>query len=101
MMNCSGSTCPLFADELVGREPLQCLETAAEVVGMDEACEMISELIVVVVMEAFDRRLLDRTVHPLDLSVGPWMLGLRQSVFDAVGLAGSIERMPVPHGCRP
>lgn len=52
-----GLTCPLFADELVGREPFQCLEAAAEVVGIDEACEMISELIVVVVMEAFDRRL--------------------------------------------
>ena len=51
-----GLTGPLFADELVEREPLQCLETAAEVVGIDEGCEMISELIVVVVMEAFDRR---------------------------------------------
>lgn len=54
----------------------------------------------VVVVEALDRRLLYGAVHALDLAVGPWMLWLCQPVFDIVGLAGSIERMPAPHGCR-
>jgi len=48
-----GFYCPSFADELVGREPLQRLETAAEVVSGDEALEVGSELIVVVIVGAF------------------------------------------------
>lgn len=91
---------PSFADELVGREPFQGLEAAAEVVCGDEALEMGAELIVVVVVEAFDRRVLDRSVHALDLTVGPRMPGLCEPMFDAVRLAGSIERMPTPPGCQ-
>jgi hypothetical protein len=37
--------CPTFADEFVGREPLQDLETEAEVICGNEALEMGSELI--------------------------------------------------------
>jgi hypothetical protein len=51
-MNRFGSF-PLFADKLVGREPVQSFETAAEVVGIDEAFETGSELVMVIVMEAF------------------------------------------------
>jgi transposase len=39
--------CPSFADEFVGREPLERLEAAAEVICGNEALEMGSELIVV------------------------------------------------------
>ncbi len=52
---------------------------------------MGSELIVAVVMEPFDRRVLDGAVHPFDLAVGPWMVGLGQPVLDAVGLADHVE----------
>ena len=95
-----GLDCPSFADELVWREAFEGLETAAEIVSGDEVFEMGSELFVVVVVEAFDRRLLDRAVHPFDLSVGPGMLGLCQPVFDTVSLTGAIKRMPAPYGCR-
>jgi hypothetical protein len=36
--------CPLFADELVWREPLEGLEPAAEVVGGNEVVKLLSEL---------------------------------------------------------
>ena len=52
---------------------------------------MRSELLVAVVMEPFDRRVLDGAVHPLDLAVGPWVVGLGQPVLNAVRLADYVE----------
>ena len=60
--------CPLFADELVGRDGFEGLQPAPEVVVADEVAEVTSQLIVVVVVEAFHGGLLDRAVHPLDLA---------------------------------
>jgi len=42
-------------------------------------------------MEPFHRRVLDRPVHPLDLAIGPWVVGLSQPMLDPVGLAGHVE----------
>jgi hypothetical protein len=55
--------------------------------------EMISELGVIVVVIALDRRFLDRPVHSLDLSIGPRMHRLRQPVFDVEIGACRIEGM--------
>jgi len=41
-----------------------------------------AQLIVVVVMEAFDGCVFDRAIHPLDLAVGPRMVRFCQSVLD-------------------
>lgn len=62
---------PDLADELIGCQTPQRLEPAGVVVGIHEELQVISELIVTVVVVAFDRRVLDRAVHPLDLAVGP------------------------------
>lgn len=43
--------------------------------------EVLPELVVTVVMVAFDRRVLDRPVHALDLTVGPRMPRLCQSML--------------------
>ena len=43
------------------------------------------------VVEAFDGRLLDRAVHPFDLSVGPRMVRLCEPVLDVVCLADHVE----------
>jgi hypothetical protein len=40
---------PGFANELVGGEPLESLEPAAEVIGGDEVGEMLAELVALVV----------------------------------------------------
>jgi hypothetical protein len=42
------------------------------------------ELFVGVIEEAFDGGFLDGPVHPFDLSVGPGMVGLGQTVADAM-----------------
>jgi hypothetical protein len=55
-----------------------------EVVGGDEVSEMPNELIVRFVVISFDGRVLDCPVHPLDLSIGPRMIGLGQPMLDPV-----------------
>jgi hypothetical protein len=61
--------CPGSADELVGCEALQGLEPSGEVVGLDEVAEVLSELVVALVMIALDGRVLDGSVHSLDLTI--------------------------------
>ena len=97
-MKFSGSIVDRLQMNSSGVSPSQCLETA-EVTYGNEALEMGSELVMVVIVEALDGRVLDGAVHALDLAVGPWMLGLCQPVFDIVGLASAIERMTAPHSC--
>ena len=45
---------------------------------------MLLQLFVGGVVEAPDSGFLQRSVHPLDLTVGPWMVRLGQSVLDVV-----------------
>ena len=42
-------------------------------------------------MEPRHGRVFDRSVHHLDLTVGPRMIGLDQAVLDPVGLADHVE----------
>jgi hypothetical protein len=72
----------LFADELVGREAFEGLQSSPEVVGADEVGHVISELVVVVVVEAFDCRLLDRPIHPFNLAIGPRVFDPGKPVVD-------------------
>src|SRR5262252_5052378 len=52
---------------------------------------MLPELVVSLVVVAVDSRFLDGPVHPLDLTVGPRMVGLGQAVLDTVGSADLVE----------
>ncbi len=85
--------CPDRGDVFVRCEPFEGLESSGEVVGVDEVGEMLSELLVGLVGEAFDGGFFEGSVHALDLAVGPGMLGLGESVVD-IGLgAGELEGM--------
>ena len=84
---------PRFADGFVWCEALQGLETSTEVVGGNEVGEVLPELVVAVVVVAFDRRVLDRPVHSLDLTVGPGMPRLCQPMVYVQLGAGELERM--------
>lgn len=55
--------CPELADVSVWREAFEGPEASGEVVGRDEVGEMASKLIVGFAIEAFDRGILDRSVH--------------------------------------
>lgn len=53
----------------MGREAFEGLESTGEVAGGHEFGEECSQLIVAILMEAFDGRVFDRAVHPLDRTV--------------------------------
>jgi len=72
---------------------LRGLEAPAEIVGADEGREVASELIVAAIVVTLDGRALDGAVHPLDLTVGPPMLGFGQAMLDAELRAGVLESM--------
>ncbi len=84
---------PCFADGFVGREALEGLEPATEVVGGDEVGEVLPQLIMAVVMVTFDRRFLDGAVHPFDLTIRPRVPRFGQPVFDVEVRAGQFEGM--------
>jgi len=50
-----------------------------------------AQLIVAVVVEAFDGGFLVGAVHPLDLAVGPGMVRLGEPVFEVIRLAHHVE----------
>ncbi len=52
---------------------------------------MAAQLLVVVVVVTFGRRILDGAVHPLDLAIGPRMVRFGQSVFDLICFADHVE----------
>lgn len=84
---------PAFADELVGREALERLQSTSEVVGRDEVGEVAPKLIVVVVVEALDGRVRDGAIHSLDLAVGPRVLRRGGSMIDPGLRATQLEGM--------
>ena len=65
--------------------------TLGEFVGGDEVSEMGSQLVVGLVVEVLDGRILDGAVHPLDLAVGPGMLGLCMPMIDVVARTSDLE----------
>jgi hypothetical protein len=54
---------------------------------------VLPELVVRFVMIAFDGRLLDRTVHPFDLAVGPRVTWFGEAVLDVGVSAYRFEGM--------
>ena len=64
----------------------------------DEVVEMPDELVVRLVVIPLHGRVLDRPVHPLDLPIGPGMIGLGQSMFDPVFPTDAVERMAAELG---
>ena len=82
---------PLFADVFVGRKAFERLQSSPEIVSVDEVLKVPAQLLVIVVVEALDGRILDGAVHSLHLAVGPRMVDLGQPVLDAVVVADPIE----------
>src|SRR5262245_33283056 len=93
--------CPSLTDVLVGREAAESLQPLGEVVGIQESSEMVLELPVVFVMIPPDGCFLEGAVHPLDLSVGPRVVGLGQAMFDPMLPADAVEPMHPPACSRP
>ena len=62
--------------------------------------EVLPELVVAVVVIAFDGGVLDGAVHPFDLPVGPRMVRFGEPVLDAMLAADLVEPMDA-HACGP
>ncbi len=84
---------PCLADELVGRETLEGLQSPCEVVGANELTEVLLQLGVVVVVGASDGGLLDNPVHSPDLTNRPRMVDVGEAMFDAMGTAAHGEHV--------
>ena len=50
-----------------------------------------AQLVMVIVVETLDRRVLDGVVHVLHLTVGPRMVWLGKAMLDTVGLTDHVE----------
>jgi len=85
--------CPGFADVFVRRETSQCFEATAKIVCADKVVEVRFELLMVVVMVSFDGGILDGPVHSFDLTIGPRVLDLCQSVFNSILVASHVKHM--------
>jgi len=78
---------------MIGGETLQGFEPSSEVVGAHEVSQMLSELVMAVVVVAFDRRVFDGAVHPLNLTIGPGMSRLGQAMVHIVLGTGILKGM--------
>jgi hypothetical protein len=88
-----GFDCPSFADELEGCESFEGVQSPSEIVGADEVGEMPAELLMAVLVVAFDGRVLDGSVYPFDLTVAPGMVDLGEAVLDVVLAAAHGEHV--------
>src|SRR5258708_24218098 len=86
------------ADEFVGREAMERLESFGEVVGSNEVAEVDTQLVVGVVVVALHRGLFDGAVHALDSPVRPGMIGLGEAVADAVQDTDPLKRLAAKAG---
>lgn len=75
----------------IGCEAVEGLEPSPAIIGGHEIIGVHPQLVMTVVMEAFDSCFLDRATLPLDLAIGPGMIGLCQAMLDPVGLADHVE----------
>ena len=71
------------------------------VVGVNEQLKMPSKFIMAGIVVTFDGGVFDGPVHPLDLTIGPRMVGLGQPVFDPMLGADAIEQMTCEPCCWP
>ena len=104
----------MFPYELRWREPLECFEPSRVVVGVDEERKVCPELVMVVVVVAFDVQrendlldrflvrftFFDRAVHALHLTIYPRVVRLCQAVFYPIGIADHVKAMDA-QPCRP
>lgn len=54
---------------------------------------MLFELLMRFVIVAFDRRLFDCSIHPLDLPICPRMINFRQPMLNSVLMTDAVEQV--------
>ena len=59
------------------------------------------KLLVAVVVIPFDRGILDRAVHPLNLTVGSWVVWFGQAMIDPIGFTDQVKPHRPRIACAP
>jgi hypothetical protein len=91
--------CPGITDVFVRRQASQGLQPLGKVVRVKEGSQVVCELTVGLVMISPDSGLLECSVHPLNLAVGPGMIRFSEPVFDVMLATDTIEHMkPIARG---
>jgi len=94
-------SCPDFADVFVGRKALKSFEASSVIVRVDKITEMRFELLVIIVMITLNCRLLDGSVHALDLPIRPRMFYFCQAMLNVILLTAHVEHVRHISGCWP
>ena len=81
------------SDVLVRSEAGESFEALGKVVGVEESGEVLAQLSMAGIIVGADGGVFEGAVHALDLTIGPGMIGLGQTVFDAELLTGPLEGM--------
>lgn len=84
------------ADSFLRCKAMKGLEPRGEVVSFDEGGKVIFKLSVGLIVILPDVCLLQGPVHPFDLAVARWVVGLGETVIDAVSPAGSVDGVAAP-----
>ncbi len=84
---------PAFDDVFIRSGSSQGFEPAWRSYRHSESVEMFSQLLMIVVMIAFDGCFFESTVHALDLAIGPGMIGPDQAMFHTIFQIDAIEAM--------
>ena len=93
--------CPYFADVFVRREAAQSFQPSSIIVCSEKVIEVSAQLLMVVVVEAFHRRVFNCSVHSFNLPVRPWVAYFRLTVIDPVFFAAHAEHMGTASSCQP
>jgi hypothetical protein len=95
---------PYHTDIFARCETAECLEPTRVIVDVKKVADMAAQLIVVFIVIPLDGCVFDRTIHALDLSIGPWtarqamlcnhrerVVWLGQAIFNAVRGADHVK----------
>jgi hypothetical protein len=76
-----------------GVRPFEGCEPAHIIVGIDEVVKVSVELLMALVIRAFDGGVLNRPVHAFNLAIRSGMLDLGEAVLDPTCVASHVEHM--------
>lgn len=80
----SGVDLVVCADGLVRREAAQSLESASVIISQQESLQVLIELGSGLIMIAQHGGFFNRSIHALNLTIGPWVSRLGEAMLNAV-----------------
>jgi hypothetical protein len=82
---------PALTDIFIRRKPSEGFESLGEIIGHQEGVEMLFQVLMRLVIVAFDRGFFECTVHALSLPMGPGMMRFGEAMLNTMLLAYTPE----------